>query len=177
MDRSVELVNIMKNNVVYFAHGKESGPWGIKIKKLAEVAKGKGFTVESPDYSTTVDPDERVKMLLDLNPKAGKNLVLVGSSMGGYVSAVASKELNVSGMFLLAPAFYRAGYAQPNPKPCAQRTLIIHGWDDKVIPVENSVRYAKEHKTELYLLKSDHRLLDVLSEIEKIFGTFLDNVL
>ncbi len=164
-------------NVVYFAHGKESGPWGIKIKRLAEVAKAKGCHAQSPDYSSTVDPDKRVEMLLKLKPEAKKKLVLAGSSMGGYVSAVVSEKVKPSGLFLLAPAFYRAGYAHPNPKPCAQKILIIHGWDDEVTPVDNSIRYAKEYRTELYLLKSGHRLLDVLPEIEKIFAAFLDNIL
>ena len=33
--------------VVYFSHGKESGPWGDKIKRLAQVAEAKGFVVYS----------------------------------------------------------------------------------------------------------------------------------
>ncbi len=92
--------------VVYFAHGKESGPWGIKIIALAKIARKKRFAVESPDYSFTMDPEERVKKLFSLNPRAQRDLVLVGSSMGGYISTVASKKLKPSGLFLLAPAFY-----------------------------------------------------------------------
>lgn len=95
-----------RDNVVYFSHGMESGPFGSKIMALAKVAEKLGFEVESPDYRSTMDADERVKMLLDLNPKANKNLVLVGSSMGGYVATVASKELKPQGLFLMAPAFY-----------------------------------------------------------------------
>ena len=34
----------------FFAHGKESGPWGSKILHLAEGAKKMGLEVESPDY-------------------------------------------------------------------------------------------------------------------------------
>ena len=40
--------NIMK---VYFSHGKESGPWGSKIKRLANIAKEHGCSVDSIDYS------------------------------------------------------------------------------------------------------------------------------
>ncbi|MGH8540495.1 MAG: alpha/beta hydrolase, partial [Stenotrophobium sp.] len=40
-------------NLVCFAHGKESGPWGTKITHLAEVARGHGYEVMSPDYSHT----------------------------------------------------------------------------------------------------------------------------
>ena len=49
---------------VIFSHGKESGPWGSKIKRLADVAKAHGLGVESIDYSDTFDPDLRVERLL-----------------------------------------------------------------------------------------------------------------
>lgn len=49
---------------VYFNHGKESGPWGSKISKLAEVARKKGFAVESIDYQDLPDADPRVERLL-----------------------------------------------------------------------------------------------------------------
>jgi len=32
---------------VCFNHGKESGSWGSKITKLADIARGRGFAVES----------------------------------------------------------------------------------------------------------------------------------
>ncbi|OGX07057.1 MAG: hypothetical protein A2Z88_03120 [Omnitrophica WOR_2 bacterium GWA2_47_8] len=167
----------MSKDIVFFAHGKESGPWGTKIKKLAKIAKKYGCQVESPDYSWTMDPDERVRMLLKLKPKAGRNLILVGSSMGGYVSAVASKYLKVKGLFLMAPAFFRIGYKIKNPKPKAKLTLIVHGINDELIPVEHSFRYAKEHKTELYVVDSDHRLASALPIIEKLFEIFLKRIL
>ena len=36
---------------IYFAHGKESGPWGSKIKRLAGIAEDLGCAVESIDYT------------------------------------------------------------------------------------------------------------------------------
>jgi len=167
----------MSQHVVYFAHGKESGPWGTKILSLSEIAKAKGFQVESPDYSSLQNADDRVEKLLDLKPAAEKHLVLGGSSMGGYVSAVASETLKPSGLFLLAPAFYRAGYKFPDPRPHAPFAAIVHGWDDEVIPVDDVIRYAKKYQTRLHLLASDHRLVSVLPAIEKIFADFLDDIL
>lgn len=167
----------MHKDVVYFAHGKESGPWGTKISRLAEVAKGKGFAVESPDYSRIHDPDERVDALIKLKPAASRHLVLVGSSMGGYVATVASSQFKVKGLFLLAPAFFKTGYKRSVPTPHAAKVAIMHGWDDEVIPVENSIRFAQDHKSELYLFNSDHRLLNVLPKIEKIFAFFLEDIL
>lgn len=169
------------DNIVYFAHGKESGPWGEKITSLAEVAKAKGFAVESPDYTFTMDPDKRVERLLGLKPRASRHLVLMGSSMGGYVAAAVSAQLKPSGLFLLAPAFYRAGYAQASPKPVTTgnglSTLIIHGWDDEIIPVEHSIRYAREHGVALHLVKSDHRLTSVLPLLGDLFSLFLDRII
>ncbi len=163
----------MKDNVVYFAHGKESGPWGTKIKVLAKVAKDFGCYVESPDYTFTMNPEERVSHLLSLAPKAKKNLILVGSSMGGYVSAVASGKLKPRGLFLLAPAFYRKGYRLKVPVPRADETWIVHGFEDDVIPFMDSVRYANRYHAELYLMPGDHRLTAQLPKIKKLFALFL----
>lgn len=51
-------------NLVLFAHGKVSGPWGSKIKHLATIAERYGCKVLSPDYSNLLDPDARVQLLL-----------------------------------------------------------------------------------------------------------------
>jgi alpha/beta superfamily hydrolase len=165
-----------KGFVVYFAHGKESGPWGTKIQALAGIARNKGCTVESPDYSITQDPQKRVEMLLALKPAARK-LILVGSSMGGYVSAVASRTLKPRGLFLLAPAFYIKRYPEQNPRPAAAYTEIIHGWADDVIPVANSIKYAGENKVTLHIVDSDHRLTSALNQIGDLFSDFLDRCL
>ncbi len=167
----------MHDHVVYFNHGKESGPWGTKIARLAEVAKAKGFHVESPDYRSTMDPDQRVEQLLSLKPAAKKHLVLVGSSMGGYVAVRASQTLKPKGLFLLAPAVFREGYQVPSPKPNAKIVTIIHGWEDIVIPVDDVFKYAKEHETRLVVLNSNHRLTNVLPDLEKIFADYLDEIL
>ena len=68
--------------LVIFAHGKESGPWGSKIRFLASIAERFGARVISPDYSDLSDPDVRVRRLLDmpLNTSESSPLVLVGSS-------------------------------------------------------------------------------------------------
>ena len=84
---------------VYFSHGKESGPWGSKIKRLANIAKGQGFSVDSIDYSGTLDPDLRVERLIKILKNTKEDFVLVGSSMGGYVSLVGAEQVNVKGVF------------------------------------------------------------------------------
>lgn len=162
---------------LYFSHGKESGPWGSKIEALAKVARMKGFKVESPDYSKQPDPDARVKQLLNLQFPDSDLTVLVGSSMGGYVATVASQLLKPVGLFLMAPAFYLPDYNDQSPAPHAKKTVIVHGLNDDVVPVENSIRFASEHKTELYLVDSDHRLNSQLPKIEMFFDMFLNDVI
>ncbi|RFA31103.1 alpha/beta hydrolase [Alkalilimnicola ehrlichii] len=159
---------------VYFAHGKESGPWGRKIQALARVAQAHGFMIESPDYSHTFDPQARVQQLLDLKPQADC-LVLVGSSMGGYVSAQAAGQLRPNGLFLIAPAFYMPGYES---EPQAHDGLIeaVHGWDDDVIPVEHSIRFARNHQARLHLIPGEHTLVEQLPLLERLFGLFLAEV-
>jgi pimeloyl-ACP methyl ester carboxylesterase len=163
--------------LVLFAHGKESGPWGSKIKHLAQIAKGHGTQVHSPDYSMMQNPEDRIRHLLSLPLVPHEGLILVGSSMGGYVSTVASQTLNPAGLFLMAPAFYLKGYANQDPRSCAAHTAIVTGWQDEVIPAEHSIRFAKAHCAELHLLNADHRLNTVLPQLGQIFDAFLGRVL
>ncbi|MBF0236506.1 MAG: alpha/beta hydrolase [SAR324 cluster bacterium] len=162
---------------VFFAHGMESGPWGTKIVFMAEIARKLGFDVESPDYSETKNPDERVKKLLSLKPTAEGKLVLVGSSMGAWVSLEASQSIRPDGIFLLAPAVYIGEhYSQSAPTPHAKVIDLVHGWNDAAVPVENAIRYAREHQLRLHLLADGHRLVDQLSVVGTLFDSFLREI-
>jgi fermentation-respiration switch protein FrsA (DUF1100 family) len=59
---------------------------------------------------------------------------------------------------LLAPAFYLDGYNMQEPMTACRDVTIIHGWNDDVVPYENSVRFALQHKAELKLVNDGHRL-------------------
>jgi len=163
------------NGAVYFNHGKESGPWGDKITRLADVARGRGFDVESLDYSG-MDAEARVGKLLDSDARAARPLILVGSSLGSYVAAVASASLQPRGLFLLAPAFYLPDFAVQEPVPHADFVTLVHGWNDELIPFENSIRYARKFKAALHLVESDHRLSSQLPLIALLFEAFLAQV-
>lgn len=163
------------NGAVYFNHGKESGPWGDKITRLADVARGRGFDVESLDYSG-MDAEARVVKLLDSDARAARPLILVGSSLGSYVAAVASASLQPRGLFLLAPAFYLPDFAIQEAIPHADFVTLVHGWNDELIPFENSIRYARKFKATLHLVESDHRLSSQLPLIALLFEAFLAQV-
>jgi len=153
--------------LVCFAHGKESGPWGTKITRLAEVARARNFDVLSPDYSHTHDPKERVAHLLKLAP-AARTLILVGSSMGAYVSAMACAALKPRALFLMAPALYFPGWDE-DPQGCPQDTVVVHGWRDDIVPVEVGIRFARARQAALHVLDSGHTLNDRLPALSELF--------
>ncbi len=158
---------------VFFSHGKESGPWGTKIKRLAVIAEDMGCIVESIDYTDTMDPDLRVERLLETLAWEKNPFVLAGSSMGGYVSLVASASVDVKSVFLMAPALYIAGYERQEYRSRCSHIEIVHGWSDEVIPAENSIRYAREADCTLHLISGDHALNGSIGAVEGLFGRFL----
>ena len=161
---------------VVFSHGKESGPWGKKIKKLAETAQGRGFDVESIDYREVDSPDERARLLENNLHGTPANVVLVGSSMGGYVSVVASHGIPVRGLFLLAPALFMSNYEVNRYEPKTDHIELVHGWRDNVIPVENSIKFAQEFGCPLHILEDDHRLNGSIGVIAGLFDLFLQKL-
>lgn len=162
----------LPERLVVFAHGKESGPWGTKITALAEVAKQRGYAVISPDYSHTHDPQERVAQLLALAPQARDSLVLVGSSMGGYVSAMACQALRPRALFLMAPALYFPDW-DDEPEGIPALASVVHGWTDDIVPPERGIRFAQRHRAELHLLDSGHTLNDQLPTLSLLFDNLL----
>ena len=165
----------MDQPLVCFSHGKESGPWGTKIKHLAGVAREQNCAVMSIDYRGMDDPEQRVQKLVNtLRDKA--NLILVGSSMGAYVAARASAFLKVDGLFLMAPAVNLPAYPESDPEPHAPLVWIIHGWHDEIIPVQPVIDYAQKYQSHLTLLNSDHGLINVLNDVEALFRVFLNKV-
>jgi pimeloyl-ACP methyl ester carboxylesterase len=158
---------------VVFSHGKESGPWGSKITAMAEVVRELRLAVESVDYRGMDDPGVRVAALVEAGLRLGSPAVLVGSSMGGHVSAAAAAALKPAGLFLLAPAFYMAGFEAYTPQEVAAPTVIVHGWHDDIVPVDNSIRWAREHRATLHLVDSNHRLEDQIPLICRLLRDFL----
>jgi predicted alpha/beta-hydrolase family hydrolase len=158
---------------VVFSHGKESGPWGSKISAMAAVARDLNLGVESVDYRGMDDPGLRVERLVAVGRSLEAPLVLVGSSMGGHVSAAAATRLKASALFLLAPAFYMPGLEKYTPQDISVPTAIVHGWRDEIVPVDNSIRWARAQRATLHLLDSEHRLQDQIGPICVLLRDFL----
>jgi pimeloyl-ACP methyl ester carboxylesterase len=169
----VNLVRTRSFGAVVFSHGKESGPWGSKITAMAAAVHDLPVEVESVDYRGIDDPDARVAKLLDTISRLTGPPVLVGSSMGGHVSAAAAARAQARGLFLLAPAFNMPGLEAHTPQDVSCPTVIVHGWRDDIVPVENSIGWAREHRARLHVLDSGHRLEDKIPEICRLLRSFL----
>ena len=161
---------------VIFSHGQESGPWGGKIRAMAELVESLGFDLGSIDYQGIQDPTERVQKLLLEAAEINDRLILIGSSMGGHVATAAADELDAAGLFVLAPAYFMEGYEDLTPDPPGMPICIVHGWHDEVVPVENSIRYAQQCHATLHLIDSDHRLTANIDEINDYLKTFLEQI-
>ena len=162
---------------LFFSHGMESGPWGFKIKRLAVIAQAHGCKVDSIDYRDSMDADLRAEKLLSRLQQETQAFILVGSSMGGYVSLVASASVQTRALFLIAPALYIPSFKIQDYPSTSTHTEIVHGWSDDVIPVQNSIDYARNSDASLHLISGDHPLNTSIETIEALFEQFLSTVL
>lgn len=156
-----------------WCHGSQSQPWGGKSTALAEQAKEVGLVMDAIDFQDLDNPDDRVTRLAGELAQADAPTILVGSSMGGYVATAAAKNANVLGLFLLAPAFYLPGYDVHVFSGLPKAISVAHGWQDDVVPVENSIRFAKQHKAQLHILPDDHRLSASIPTLNGLFMQFI----
>lgn len=161
------------NKLVVYNHGKDSEPWGEKALALQAVAVDLGYEFISLDYRPSNDPESRVQQLLANDFSGYQQIVLVGSSMGGYVATVAAETLPVQGLFLIAPAFYLPGYARTEFNPLTTNIAVFHGWQDDIVPAQNAWRFCQAHRARLCLFDADHRLLSILPQMADAFKGFL----
>jgi pimeloyl-ACP methyl ester carboxylesterase len=157
---------------VILSHGMESGPNATKVTRLAAVAETLGFSAERVDDQGIVDALRRLDRLLPKIDQAPRPLFLVGSSLGAYVSGLASLQREVEGLFLLAPPVRLPGI-QPDLALRARHIAIVHGWRDELIGPDEVYALARATHAELKLYDADHRLTDVVDDIERDFAAFL----
>jgi pimeloyl-ACP methyl ester carboxylesterase len=158
---------------VVFSHGLDGSPFSTKIRALYEIAEAEGFDISAVDYRGVTDPDERVQMLSDFCRGCSGHLVLVGSSLGGYVSLAAAPTLHAKGVFLMAPAIYMPGIPPLKRGVPTCPIALVHGWRDEVIPYEQSMRFAKENRLSLHMVESDHRMHSTIPFLRYLFHYFL----
>ena len=161
---------------IVFSHGQESGPWGTKIRAMAAMVEELGCKAESIDYQGIADPTERVDKLIAQCKEFDDTIILVGSSMGGHVATAAATRVGAAGLFVLAPAYYMEGYEELTPPPPDIPICIVHGWHDDIVPVDNSIRFARQSKATLHLVDGDHRLTANITEINGYLKRFIRQI-
>ncbi|MGH8032267.1 MAG: hypothetical protein ACREO8_07870 [Luteimonas sp.] len=165
------------------SHGFESDPDATKVTALADAAQRLGWTHERPDYTVYDsqrdkgeygDVPARLDHLLLLARAAAQRgpLLLAGSSLGAYISGLASLQVPVTALFLMAPPI-RNG--QPRPFNAADVPVsIVHGWDDELIPVQQVIAWAQPRRARLLLVDDSHRLGDHVAASTQAFVELLD---
>jgi pimeloyl-ACP methyl ester carboxylesterase len=167
---------------VILSHGHLSSPQGRKIAELSPIAQARGYAAEAIDYrDLRDDPVARSQRLIARLRELDQPAVLVGSSMGGYVSMAAAEKVPVAGLFLMAPALFLEHYVDGGVVPDAyhpktRHVSIVHGWRDEIIPWRNSLRFAEQSHARLYLFDADHDLHGCLHSITACLEDFLQEL-
>ena len=157
-----------------FSHGLDSSPQSEKIRTLSPLAKQAGFDCHALDYREAENPQQRVEQLCRWLDEVTQPFVLIGSSLGAFVSIAASRHKTPAGLFLIAPAVHYPGYEEVDYSArCSGPIAIVHGWQDETCPVEGAIRFGREHDARLVLMPGDHLLHDQLQAVSHEFSGWL----
>ncbi|WP_028920737.1 alpha/beta hydrolase [Pseudoxanthomonas suwonensis] len=168
------------------SHGFESGPDATKVTALAQAAEALGWTTERPDYtdldarsevSRVGDVPARLQRLLRIAGEAverGGPVVLGGSSLGAYISAIASLQVPTRGLFLMVPPL------QMGPMPALDAapvpTSVVHAWHDEIIPAAGVIEWARARSARLLVLDDSHRLSAHVDATARAFAELLESL-
>lgn len=147
-----------------YLHGLESTSQSGKARLFAQKFPG----MLTPDFTGSFD--ERMAQLLPILGSQ-RDWTIIGSSFGGLMGAVFTLDhpTQVHKLVLLAPALILPPFAsraelQPVPIP----TVIIHGTQDDVVPLEPVRKLAHKAFTDLtyHVVDDDHRLHKIIGELD-----------
>ncbi len=138
-----------------FLHGLESSGQGRK----AQWIKSRVPELLTPDFTGSLtERMEQLEPWLAREP----SWRIIGSSFGGLMAALWTRRHpeKVERLILLAPALHRTEYF-PTAPPVDVPTLLVHGTEDDVVPLEpvaEAARRAFRHLT-AWTYQDDHRLI------------------
>jgi alpha/beta superfamily hydrolase len=167
----------MKGHCI-LSHGLDSSPRATKVSAMAAVAESLGWSTERPDYSAidaggkVADVTRRLEQLIERCNAAPRPLVLAGSSMGAYISALATLKVRCAGLFLMVPPVHLDGYPR-RLNAAVQPTVVVHAWRDELIPAGDVIRWAQRRLDRLILVDDTHRLENHVDFVADEFGRFL----
>ena len=167
------------------SHGFESGPDATKVTALADVAQRLGWSHERPDYtdldarsevSRVGDVPARLQRLIQRAAEAAQHgpVVLAGSSLGAYISAIASLHVPARALFLMVPP------TKMGPMPALDAApvpiTVIHAWHDELIPAAEVIAWAQARTARLLLVDDGHRLNGHVETTVREFEALLKSV-
>lgn len=167
---------------IILSHGSDSSPEATKVSALAAIAESLGWRTQRPDYrgddargyAGSVAP--RVARLRATVEALEAPPLLVGSSMGAFVSGLVSLEVPVAGMLLLATPSEMPGHALKFDLRHGLPTMLIHGWRDDVCPLSGIHAFAAHRRLPLLVLDDDHRLAGSMPAIAAQFRLMLESL-
>jgi len=167
---------------IILSHGSGSGPDATKVSALAALAESLGWRTQRPDYraddarghAASVAP--RIARLRAIIEALDAPPLLVGSSMGAFVSGLVSLDVPVAGLLLLATPSEIPGYARRLDLRTAGPVMLIHGWRDEVCPLAGLQAFAATSRLPLLLVDDDHRLGSSMDVIATQFRSMLDRL-
>lgn len=167
---------------IILSHGSDSSPDATKVSTLAALAESLGWRTQRPDYrdddarghAGSVAP--RIARLRATVEALDAPPLLVGSSLGAFVSGLVSLDVPVAGLLLLATPSEIPGYARQFDLRRDVPTLLIHGWRDDVCPLAGVHAFAGQHRLPLLVLDDDHRLGSSMDTIAEQFRLLLDQL-
>jgi pimeloyl-ACP methyl ester carboxylesterase len=154
----------MDNSKIIYLHGLESNSQSGKARQFA----GKFPGMVTPDFTGTFE--ERMTQLL---PILGDKTewTIIGSSFGGLMGAVFTCEHpnQVRKLVLLAPALLREPFGKYlNLQTVSVPTVIVHGTEDDVVPLEPVREVAQKLFTNLtyHVVNDGHRLHEAFNQLD-----------
>lgn len=154
----------MDNSKIIYLHGLESTSQSGKARQFAEKFPG----MVTPDFTGTFE--ERMAQLLPILGNK-KDWTIIGSSFGGLMGAVFACEhpKQVRKLVLLAPALLREPFGQYlNLETVAIPTIIVHGTQDDVVPLEPVREVAQKIFANLtyHVVNDGHRLHEAFNQLD-----------
>ena len=146
-----------------FLHGQESNSQGSKARLLRQLFP----KMLIPDFTGTLE--ERMAALYPiLGNESG--WTIIGSSFGGLMGALftCQRPQQVRKLVLLAPALTLPEFSASLPAPVDVPTIILHGTQDDIVPLEPTRKLAAQvfRNLEHHSVEDGHRLENTAMKLD-----------
>jgi pimeloyl-ACP methyl ester carboxylesterase len=146
-----------------FIHGLEGTSQGAKATLLRSLFPA----MRIPDFRGSLE-----QRMADLYPILGDRDIwtVVASSFGGLMAAIfaCQRPSQVRKLVLMAPALILPQFVDSHPAPVDIPTIVYHGRQDEIVPLEPTRRLAQQYFCNLsfHEVDDDHGLYRTAHEID-----------